>query len=134
MAQLPPEVRALIAGRNIAHLATVLPDGSPHSVAVWIGVEGERAFFFTQDHTRKARNLARDPRVAVSVTERGNAYESGWLHGRVAETRTGEAALPLIDALSVKYTGEPFPMRSGTVFLIEAERAGHMNLGFSEPQ
>src|SRR4051795_9174782 len=130
MHQIPEEIRALLAGRNIAHLATVLPSGAPHSVAVWIGVEGDRAVFFTQDHSRKARNLARDPRVALSIVDRSNYYETAWIRGRVAETRTGEAAFPVIDSLAVKYTGRPFPMRSGTVFFIEAERAGHMKLGF----
>src|SRR3954452_14794657 len=99
MAQLPPEVRALIAGRNFAHLATVLPDGSPHSVAIWIGTEGDRVVFFTQDTSRKARNLAREPRVALSVVDRENPYRTAWLRGRVAEKRTGEAALPTIDAI-----------------------------------
>lgn len=35
-------LRDLCEGANQAHLATILPDGSPHSVPVWIGVEGER--------------------------------------------------------------------------------------------
>src|SRR3954449_11236865 len=40
------QVKGLLEGRNFAHLATVLPDGSPHSVAVWIGVEDDRVVFF----------------------------------------------------------------------------------------
>ncbi len=133
MSGIPDEVRALLAARNFAHVATVLPDGSPHSVAVWIGTEGDRVVFFTQDTSRKARNLRRDGRVALSVVDRENPYAMAWLRGRVVETRTGEAALPTIDAISERYTGQPFPMRSGTVFLIEVERAGSMALPFSEP-
>jgi PPOX class probable F420-dependent enzyme len=127
---LPDEVRSLLEGPNTAHIATVLPDGSPHSVAVWIGVSGERAYFFTQERSRKARNLREDPRVAISIVHRNNPYETGWLRGRVVETLEGEAALELIDALALKYTGRPFPMRSGTVYLIEPERAGSMTLPF----
>jgi PPOX class probable F420-dependent enzyme len=133
MSGIPDEVRALLEARNFAHLATVLPDGSPHSVAVWIGTEGDRVVFFTQDTSRKARNLRQDGRVALSVVDRENPYSMVWLRGRVVETRTGEVALPLIDAISERYTGQPFPMRSGTVFLIEVERAGGMALPFSEP-
>jgi PPOX class probable F420-dependent enzyme len=133
MSAIPDEVRALLEARNFAHLATVAPDGSPHSVAIWIGTEGDRVVFFTQATSRKARNLARDPRVAVSIVDRANPYSTAWLRGRVAEKRTGEAALPLIDALSERYTGQPFPMRSGTVFLVEVERAGTMTLPFSDP-
>lgn len=55
------EVRALLAGRAFAHLATVLPDGSPHSVPVWIDVdENDRLVMFTQTGSRKARNIERD--------------------------------------------------------------------------
>jgi PPOX class probable F420-dependent enzyme len=128
--ELPDDVRELLAGPNFAHLATLLPDGSPHSVAVWADVEGDRLFFFTQPGSRKARNLARDGRVAVSVVDRENPYRTAHVRGRVAETVEGERALELIDRLAQKYTGEPFPMRSGTVYLVELQRAGSMTLPF----
>ena len=127
---LPDDVRELLAGTNYAHVATVLPGGGPHSVAVWIDLHDGRPFFFTQEASRKARNLARDPRVAISIVDRRNPYRSAWLRGEVAETRTGEAAFELIDQLSLKYTGEPFPMRSGVVFLVEPERARETVLPF----
>ncbi|WP_028067930.1 TIGR03618 family F420-dependent PPOX class oxidoreductase [Solirubrobacter soli] len=133
MADLPEEVRDLLAGANIAHIATLLPDGSPHSVAVWAGVHGPHAYFFTQDRSRKARNLARDPRLAISLVDSSNPYRTGWLRGRVVETVKGEEALVLIDELSMKYVGMPFPMRSGTVFLVEAEKAGGQTLPFKAP-
>jgi PPOX class probable F420-dependent enzyme len=130
MPELPAEVRNLLEGPNVAHLATLLPDGAPHSVAVWIGTRDDHVIFFTQEHSRKARNLQADPRVAISLVDRENPYATGWVRGRVVETLGGEAALELIDGLALKYTGEPFPMRSGTVFVIEAERAGSMTLPF----
>jgi PPOX class probable F420-dependent enzyme len=132
MSGIPDDVRALLEARNFGHLATVLPDGAPHTVAIWVGTEGDRVAFFTQATSRKARNLARDPRVALSVVDRANPYSTGWVRGRVVETRSGEAALPLIDAISLRYTGQPLPMRSGTVFLVEVERAGTMTLPFSD--
>jgi PPOX class probable F420-dependent enzyme len=130
MSALPDDVRTLLAGPNIAHVATLLPDGSPHSVAVWAGLTGDHPYFFTQERSRKARNLRADPRVALSLVDHRNPYATGWLRGRVAETIEGERALVLIDALAVKYTGEPFPMRSGTVFVVEASHAGAMTLPF----
>jgi nitroimidazol reductase NimA-like FMN-containing flavoprotein (pyridoxamine 5'-phosphate oxidase superfamily) len=56
MAELPDGVRDLVDGPNFAHVATVLPDGGPHSVPVWIGLEGGRIAFFTLPDSRKARN------------------------------------------------------------------------------
>jgi PPOX class probable F420-dependent enzyme len=134
MSGIPEEVRALLEARNFAHLATVLPDGSPHSVAIWIGTEGDRVAFFTQTGSRKARNLARDPRVALSLVDRANPYRTAWLRGRVVETRTGEAALAVADAISERYTGQPFPMRSGVAYVVEPDSVGAMDLPFSEPQ
>src|SRR4051794_19336832 len=134
MPDLPADVRELLEGPNIAHVATLLPDGSPHSVAVWAGVRGGNAYFFTQDASRKARNLRADPRVAISLVDRSNAYSTAWLRGRVVETIEADDALVLIDELSVKYTGGPFPMRSGTVFVIEAEKAGALKLPFRSRQ
>jgi PPOX class probable F420-dependent enzyme len=132
--RLPDDVRALLDGRNFAHLATVLPDGAPHSVTVWVGIEDGRPYFFTQEASRKARNLARDGRVAISIVDSANPYRTAWLRGEVAETRTEEAALELIDALSHKYTGGPFPMRSGVVYLIEPTLARMFELPFEPPQ
>jgi PPOX class probable F420-dependent enzyme len=127
---IPDKVRAVLDGRNFAHVATVLPSGGPHSVPVWILREGDRVVFFTQPGTRKARNLARDPRVAISLVDLERPYRTAQLRGRVAETREGDEALETIDRLSEKYTGAPFPMRSGIVFVVEPERVSYMELPF----
>ncbi|HEY6015215.1 MAG TPA: PPOX class F420-dependent oxidoreductase [Gaiellaceae bacterium] len=133
MAGLTEEERALFAGGNYVHLATVLPDGSPHSVPLWTIVHEGRIAFFTQTTSRKARNLARDPRVALSVVDRQNPYRSAWARGRVTAILEGEAALEIIDRISDAYIGAPFPMRSGNVFLIDVERSAAVTLPFREP-
>ncbi|HSD77680.1 MAG TPA: PPOX class F420-dependent oxidoreductase [Solirubrobacteraceae bacterium] len=135
MTTLTDDVRALFDAANYAALATLLPDGSPHAVTVWAGVEDDRLFFFTQPQSRKARNIARDARVALTVHDRSNPYRTAWVRGRVVATREGEEALRGIDALSRKYTGADFPMRSGVVYLVEPERTGTMVLPFThEPE
>jgi PPOX class probable F420-dependent enzyme len=130
VADLPPEVRTLLEGANFGHLATLMPDGSPHSVAVWVGIEDGRVVFFTQPSSQKARNIARDGRVAISITDHDQPYKTARVRGRLVATREGDAALEVIDRLSRKYTGEPFPMRSGIVYEIEPERVGSMDLPF----
>jgi PPOX class probable F420-dependent enzyme len=132
VAELNDDVRSLFEGANFGHVATSMPDGSPHSVAVWVALEGDRIAFFTQPASQKARNLARDPRVAISITDHANPYRTARIRGRVADTLEGDAALEVIDRLSERYTGQPFPMRSGTVYLIEPERVGFMELPFAD--
>jgi PPOX class probable F420-dependent enzyme len=124
MTELPEAVRALLDGPHTAHLATLLPDGAPHSVPVWVGLEGTRIAFLTGPGTRKARNLDQDPRVAISITAHDNPYITAMIRGRVAERIDGDEAWTIIDRISGKYTGQPYPLRTGrVVFLIDIEHA-----------
>jgi PPOX class probable F420-dependent enzyme len=121
---LDPEVRALLDGANPAHIATLLPDGSPHSVPVWVGREGERAAFMTSPRSVKARNIARDPRVSISITDAAQPFSMAQVRGRVVEVLDGDAGWEGIDRIAHKYIGGPFPLREDRVlFLVEAERA-----------
>jgi nitroimidazol reductase NimA-like FMN-containing flavoprotein (pyridoxamine 5'-phosphate oxidase superfamily) len=77
---LEPDVRRVLDGASIAHLATVLPDGSPHSTPVYVGARGDQIVFFAGPGMRKARNLRRDPRLALSIapsTTRSRQLSSG---------------------------------------------------------
>jgi PPOX class probable F420-dependent enzyme len=131
-AELSDDVRRLFEGANFGHVATLMPSGAPHSVAVWVGLEGDRIAFFTQPASQKALNLARDPRVAISITDHDVPYRTARVRGRLVEALEGDAALEVIDRLSNRYTGKPFPMRSGVVFLIEPDKVGYMELPFED--
>jgi PPOX class probable F420-dependent enzyme len=131
-AELSDDVRGLFEGANFGHVATLMPSGAPHSVAVWVGLEGDRIAFFTQPASQKALNLGRDPRVAISITDHEVPYRTARVRGRVAETLDGDAALEVIDRLSNRYTGKPFPMRSGVVFLVDPQKVGYMELPFDD--
>ncbi len=124
MTEIPEAVRALLDGPNYAHIATLLPDGAPHSVPVWIGLEGGQIAILTGQGSRKARNLDRDPRVAISVTAHDSPFTMAVIRGHVAERVEGDRAWTIIDRISRKYTGQPYPLRTGrVVFLIDHEHA-----------
>jgi PPOX class probable F420-dependent enzyme len=131
MAELSPEIRSVLDGRVFFHLATVAPDGSPHSVPVWMLRDGDRLAFFTQTTSRKAEHLRSERRVSVSVVDAADPYRNVHLRGRVRETVEGDEALAIIDRISDKYIGMPFPMRSGTVYWIEPESAKLTQLPFT---
>jgi PPOX class probable F420-dependent enzyme len=132
MDALTDDVRGLLAGANYGHVATVMPDGSPHTVPVWVDLEGDRIVFFTQSGTRKARNLERDGRVAISLVDHDNPYRTAQLRGRVVEKRTGDPAEEVIERIARKFTGEPFPWRSpnSVLYVVEPERVRFMELPF----
>ena len=129
---LAPEVKQLIDRANFAHLATLMPDGSPQSVPVWIGREGERIIVCTGEASLKAKNTRRDPRVAISVVDFKNPYEEVQIRGRVVERRP-DSDFKTMDTVSHKYTGKPFPFRNpeGRVTLvIEVEKVRYTKLPF----
>jgi PPOX class probable F420-dependent enzyme len=130
MAGLPEDVRTLVDGPNFAHIATVLPDGAPHTVPVWIGLEGSRIVFLTSPNSRKARNLERDPRIAISITDRNQPHTMAQIRGRVVERIEGDRAWTIIDRLSEKYIGQPYPLRTDrVVYMVEPERASGLSFG-----
>ncbi len=132
MADLDPAVRELLEGANFVSLATLRADGAPHSTTVWANMEGDRPCFFTQPTSLKARNIAADPRVAISVVDRDNPYRNGQLCGEVTETVEGDEALEIIDRMSRLYTGADFPLRSGVVYLIEVSSSRLTELPFAD--
>jgi PPOX class probable F420-dependent enzyme len=129
---LTDEIKQLLDGANFVHLATIMPDGSPHSVPVWAGREGDRIVICTGEGSLKARNTARDPRVALSVVDFLDPYKEAQIRGRVVERRP-DPDLKTMDIISHKYTGKPFPMRApeGRVALvIEVDKARYTKLPF----
>ena len=129
---LSPEVQQLVDRPNFAHLATLMSDGSPQSVPVWIGRELERLVVCTGEGSLKAKNTQRDPRVAISVVDFTNPYEEVQIRGKVIERRP-DSDFKTMDAISHKYTGKPFPFRSpeGRIALIiEVEKVRYTKLPF----
>jgi PPOX class probable F420-dependent enzyme len=124
---LSDDLRTVLDGTPIAHLATTLPDGSPHSVPLWIGTVGDRIAFLTGPDSRKARNLRRDPRVAISLTPPGAPFPPVMLRGRVTEWLDGEDGWKVVDEIAAKYTGAPYGRdQERVVGLIEVD---HQKIG-----
>ena len=128
---IPGDVRQLLDGPNYVHLSTLRADGSPRNWVVWAGLEGDRILICTGEATLKARDMRRDPRVALSVTDLANPYRMAAVQGRVAEIRPDEDG-SFMNPISVKYTGAPFPSRGPdrVCFVIAVESAAARTLGF----
>ncbi|MDH3540512.1 MAG: PPOX class F420-dependent oxidoreductase [Acidimicrobiia bacterium] len=128
--ELPEELKDLLDGIHFATLATVMADGSPQASTMWVDRDGDRIRFNTAEGRVKPRNLDRDPRVAVSIYNADDPYESYAIQGRVIEKRH-EGADAHIDALAQKYLGtDTYPYRrKGEVrvtYVVEVDRvAGH---------
>jgi PPOX class probable F420-dependent enzyme len=105
---LSPDLHRELDGTPIAHLATVLPDGGPHSVPVFVGTHDGHITIMTGPRSRKARNLQADPRVALSLTAADNPFHPIIIRGEVIEWIRGDAGWELVDRIAMKYTGQPY--------------------------
>ena len=128
---IPADVRELFDAPNYVHLSTLRADGSPRNWVVWVGVEGDHILVCTSDAIWKAKDMRRDPRVALSVTDLENPYRMAAIQGRVVEVRPDPDCVDM-DVLSDKYTGAPFPRRGPerVCFVIAVEKAAQRTLDF----
>jgi PPOX class probable F420-dependent enzyme len=108
--ELGTVARELLDGKNFATLATLGPAGDPQSSVVWVARDGDAVLFSTTAHRQKARNLARDARVSVSVFDLENPYRSVEIRGTAELIADPDKALPL--QLSHKYLGIDPPNES----------------------
>jgi PPOX class probable F420-dependent enzyme len=103
---LSPDVRAVIESGRLAHLATIGKDGRPHMTIVWVGLDGDEIVIGKLHRDQKLANLARDPRVALSIEAEGDWH--GMQHYLVVEgtARVTEGGAPqLLHDLAQRYIG-----------------------------
>ena len=103
--KLSQKATALLRGKNFAYLGTINKDGSPQVTPVWIDTDGKYVLVNTAVGRVKERNVARDPRVAISVFDYEDQYRGVSITGRVVKKLKGKRADDDIDSLSFKYTG-----------------------------
>ena len=109
--RLPEKAKDILSKQTFAHLATLMPDGSPQVTPVWVDYEGDQIVVNTAEGRTKPQNMRNDPRVALSATDPDNPYEAVIVRGRVSEM-THEGADEHIDAMAKKYLGQDtYPFR-----------------------
>ena len=128
--ELPEDLLALLRAPSTCYLSTTMPDGSPQLTLTWVDTDGTHVLINTVDGHQKVRNIGRDPRVAVAVSDpaRPSSYFS--VRGRVVSVESDGAA-EHIDVLAQRYTGRPYQWYGGRdqtrlVLRIEADRIHRM--------
>jgi PPOX class probable F420-dependent enzyme len=92
---------ALLNEAQLAHVATIEADGTPHLTPVWVDTDGEHIIFNTAKGRAKYVNMTRNPVVAVSLADRTNDFRTLWVKGTVEFVEEGADAH--IDKLAKKY-------------------------------
>ena len=109
---LPDELLALLRSPSSCYVATLMPDGSPQLTLTWVDTDGTHVLVNTVSTHQKAKNLRRDPRVAVTVSDPGNPSRYWEVRGEVA-AMVEDGAAEHIDVLSRRYTGQDYPWWGG---------------------
>ena len=113
--RLSPGAVALLNEPHVANFVTLMPNGSPQVTVVWVDVEddGRHVVINTSAGRQKMRNIARDPRVAISVVDTHNSRRTVQVRGMVVDQNYEDAAAH-IRQLSKKYRGtEDYEIRPG---------------------
>jgi PPOX class probable F420-dependent enzyme len=130
--KLPDSAREIVESGALAHLVTLDPDGSPQVTCIWVGLDGDEIVSGHLFPQRKLENVARDPRVTLSIE--GTEVQPPGLkqylvvHGRARVVEGG--APELLQKLARVYLGPNVtfpPMESpppGKVMRITVERIG----------
>ena len=106
----PPESHAdLLAQPTFAHLATVRPDGSPQSSVMWFDWDGERIRMTHTKSRQKFRNLADEPRVALSIADPADPYRFLEVRGVVESVTDDDAEASFYQSLQRQY-GNVYPI------------------------
>jgi PPOX class probable F420-dependent enzyme len=106
MAEIPETyLDLLLEKKPLAHLATVMPDGSPQNTPVWFDyVDGKIRVNSALGRT-KVRNMKMGAKVALSISDPGNPDRYVQLRGTVTRVRQDDVAAAHIDQLAHKYLG-----------------------------
>ncbi|KNE83181.1 MULTISPECIES: PPOX class F420-dependent oxidoreductase [Streptomyces] len=103
---LSDELKKVLDAPVFASVATIQPDGSPQVSVVWVKRDGDDVLISTTVGRRKEKNLRRDPRISVVVTDPEDPYRYGEIRGEASVTEEG--GQELIDELALKYTGKTY--------------------------
>lgn len=91
--------------KSFPHVATIGPQGEPHTQPVWVDFDGEHILFSQTKTRQKVRNLKREPRIAVSATDPENPYRYIEVRG-VVEKVVDDEGNAFIDSMAKKYLGQ----------------------------
>ena len=128
--ELSQDLLELLRRPSTCYVATTMADGSPQLTQTWVGTDGKHVLINSVQGYAKVRNIERDPRVAVAVSDPGNPLRYFEVRGRVVDVTTDGGA-EHIEMLSQKYFGGPYPWYGGrdqvrVIIAIEPEKVNSM--------
>lgn len=124
---IPEKYLDLFEKKSFAHLATLMPDGQPQVTPVWCDYDGEHVIVNSARGRQKDRNMKRDARVSLEISDPDNPYRYLEVRGQVVEI-TEAGADEHINRMAKKYMGvDEYPYRQpGEVRVLYKIRPEHI--------
>ena len=127
---LPAGLLELLSQPAPCYIATTMPDGSPQLTQTWVDTDGEHILINSVEGFQKIRNIERDPRVALNVSDPANPSRYFTVRGRVLSV-SKDGAVDHIEKLAQRYLGTPYPWYGGRdqvrlILTIAADKVGGM--------
>lgn len=108
---IPEKYLDLFDKKAFAHVATMMPDGTPQVTPVWVDYDGTHVLINSARGRQKDKNLKSNPSVSLSMQDPDNPYRYLEVRGQVTEI-TEEGADEHIDKMAKKYLGaDSYPGR-----------------------
>jgi PPOX class probable F420-dependent enzyme len=124
MVEIPANYLDLLQKKTtFAHLATIMPDGTPQVTPVWFDYTNGKIRINSAKGRVKTRNMTEGAPVALSILDPDNAYRYIQIRGQVGHV-TEEGADAHIDSLAKKYLGKdkyPFAVPDQVRVIFEIE-------------
>nr|WP_240942778.1 PPOX class F420-dependent oxidoreductase [Planosporangium thailandense] len=109
---MPDDLLALLHQPSTCFLATVMADGSPHLTQTWADTDGRHILINSVQGFQKIKNIERDPRVALTISDPRSPARYYAIRGWVVNVTT-DGARDHIEQLSQRYLGAPYPWFGG---------------------
>jgi len=128
--ELSDELLGMLRRPSTCYIATSMGDGSPQLTQTWVDTDGQHVLVNSVQGFVKVRNIERDPRVAVAISDPDNPRRYFQVRGRVLDVTTDGAA-EHIEMLAQKYLGTAYPWFGGrdqvrVIIVIEPEKISSM--------
>ena len=110
--KLTEDLLALLRRPSTCYIATSMADGSPQLTQTWVDTDGEHVIINSVQGFVKLKNIARDPRVAVAISDPDDPARYFQVRGQVVDVTT-DGAVDHIEMLAQKYLGTAYPWYGG---------------------
>ena len=123
---IPESHRDLFTGKALAHLSTLMPNGSPQVTPLWVMLDEEGYVIVNSARGRqKDRNMRARRQVALSIGDPEKPQRYIQVRGRVMSI-TEEGANDVINALAMKYNGRPYNFQPDQIRVTYKIRPDHV--------